>query len=446
MSNEELEELIGEAELELGLEVGDTREDKIAILEDYKDLKLNYEKKLNKYEKGTKARRYTQYELDIDLDSYEGKISTNDAIHYQNAFHELKYYYLNKDDEINLRKALQQIDSKLLQLKSERIYNGKLLSDPSEIERIKEQLSNEKSNVEQKISEAVENQDYFLDSLSLSMGVLEETNPKYSKFSLNNGCFLKQDDPELSSKIEEIGNLLETEVIDLENKKEYTDNKKRYEEIQDKMDKIKTNLSQESNQLSNLQKASLKKQYKDLYKEMAYFQMDTPRDLISEAKENNLTTKKEEKKAQQKENTSSIEKKEKSYSKLVAAQNESNRRLKIKNISNTLSVENLKKKTMAIISGICLAGLAAAIHFSGIDLNEAIAAEIQSLNSFDALKEYLSMITPAMYGTMITSALSISNYIKHKKRYDKANQEFYDMVDNRPEDYQDIVESQAKSR
>ena len=169
----------------------------------------------------------------------------------------------------------------------------------------------------------------------------------------------------------------------------------------------------------------------------------TPIDFISEEKENTSTIKKEE----QKENTSSIkEEEQKSYTRLVAAQNESNRRLKIKNISNTLSSENLKKKVMAIISGICLSGLVAAVHFSGIDPNEAVALEIQSLSSFDALKEYLSMITPAIYGTLVTSALSISNYIKHKKNYDKANREFYDMMDNRPEDYQDIVESQAKSR
>lgn len=445
MSNEELEDLIGEVELELGLEVGDTREDKKTILEDYKDLKLNYEEKLNKFDKGTKARRYNQYELDIQLDSYEGKISPNDASRYKEAFHELTYYYVNKDDEINLRKTLQQIDSKLLQLKSERIYNGKLLSDPSEIERIKEQLSNEKSNVEQKISEAVENQNDWLDSLSLSMLVLAETNPKYSEFKSLMSEDFSNANPELSSKIEEIGNLLEKEAIDLENKKEYSDNKNKYREIQDKMDKIKNNLSEKSNQLSNLQKASLKKQYKDLYKEIVELRNDTPIDIISE--ENNLTTKKEVQKEQQNENAFDIEKEEeKDYSRLIAAQNESNRRLKIKNISNTLSVENLKKKTMAIISGICLAGLVAAIHFSGIDPNEAIATEIQSLNSFDALKENLTMITPAMYGTMITSALSISNYIKHKKRYDKANKEFYDMMDNRPEDYQDIVESQAKSR
>lgn len=137
---------------------------------------------------------------------------------------------------------------------------------------------------------------------------------------------------------------------------------------------------------------------------------------------------------------------EKDYARLVAAQNESKRRLKIKSINNTLSEEHKKKSTMAIASGICFAGLMVSCHFSGIDPMQAIQTEIQALSSFDALKEYFSMFTPAMYGTMIATAGSISSYINHKKKYNKANQEFYDMMNNQPEDYQDIVESQARSK
>lgn len=134
---------------------------------------------------------------------------------------------------------------------------------------------------------------------------------------------------------------------------------------------------------------------------------------------------------------------EKDYTRLVAAQNESKRRLKIKSINNTLSEEHKKKSMFAISSGVCFAGIMVATHFSGVDVNQT---EIQALSSFDALKEYLGTVTPAMLGTMIATAVSLSKYIKHKKNYDKANQEFYDMMDNQPEDYQDIVESQAKSR
>lgn len=100
----------------------------------------------------------------------------------------------------------------------------------------------------------------------------------------------------------------------------------------------------------------------------------------------------------------------------------------------------------AIASGVCFAGLVAAIHFSGIDMNQAIQTEIQALYSFDALKDYLKTITPAMWGTMAATAVSYSKYIKHNKKYKSANEEFYDMMDNQPEDYQEIVEHQARGR
>lgn len=141
-----------------------------------------------------------------------------------------------------------------------------------------------------------------------------------------------------------------------------------------------------------------------------------------------------------------MEKESKDYSRLIAAQNESTRRLKIKSINNTLSEEHKKKSMYAIASGVCLVGLIVATHFSGIDMNQAIQTEIQALNSFDALKEYFRTFTPAMWGTMVATATSYSKYIKHNREYKKANKEFYDMMDNQPEDYQDIVEHQAKGR
>ncbi len=141
-----------------------------------------------------------------------------------------------------------------------------------------------------------------------------------------------------------------------------------------------------------------------------------------------------------------MENESKDYERLIAAQNESARRLKIKEINRNLSEEHKKRSMFAIASGVCFAGLMVATHFSGVDVNQAIQTEIQALSSFDALKEYLGTFTPAMWGTMIATAGSISKYIKHNKAYKKADNEFYDMMDTQPEDYQDIVEHQAKSR
>ena len=141
-----------------------------------------------------------------------------------------------------------------------------------------------------------------------------------------------------------------------------------------------------------------------------------------------------------------MDNKEKDYARLIAAQNESARRLKIKGINNTLSEEYKKKNSFAIASGICFAGLVVATHFSGVVVDQAIQTEIQALHSFDAVKEYLGTFTPAMWGTMVAGVTTLSKYIKHNKAYQKANQEFYDMMNNEPEDYQDIVEHQAKSK
>lgn len=141
-----------------------------------------------------------------------------------------------------------------------------------------------------------------------------------------------------------------------------------------------------------------------------------------------------------------MENESKDYERLIAAQNESARRLKIKEINRNLSEEHKKRSMFAIASGVCFAGVMVATHFSGVDVNQAIQTEIQALSSFDALKEYLGTFTPAMWGTMIATAGSISKYIKHNKAYKKADNEFYDMMNTKPEDYQDIVEHQAKSR
>jgi len=141
-----------------------------------------------------------------------------------------------------------------------------------------------------------------------------------------------------------------------------------------------------------------------------------------------------------------VEEEAKDYEKLIAAQNEAARKLRIKSINNTLSEEHRKRSSFAIASGICFAGLLVATHFSGIDMNQAIQTEIQALSSFEALKEYLKTFTPAMWGAMFATAASFSRYIKHNREYRKANQEFQDMIEHDPENYQDLVEQQAKSR
>ncbi len=137
---------------------------------------------------------------------------------------------------------------------------------------------------------------------------------------------------------------------------------------------------------------------------------------------------------------------EKDYARLIAAQNTAAREFEIKKIQNTLTEEHRRKNMMAIASGVMIAGLVASMHFSGIDPNEALAVEMKALNSFEALKQYFSMFTPATYAAAIGTVVSLEAFIKHAREYKKANQDFYAMMDSVPEDYQDVVESQARSR
>ena len=135
----------------------------------------------------------------------------------------------------------------------------------------------------------------------------------------------------------------------------------------------------------------------------------------------------------------------KNYAQLIAAQNESKRRLRVIEIQDELTDEKKKKCGYAIAIGVCVAGLVVATIAANVDVNQAIQTEIQALNSFDALKEYLSNFTPAMWGTIIATSTAVSGYIIHNRKYKKADKEFYDMMDNQPEDYLNIVEHQAKS-
>lgn len=137
---------------------------------------------------------------------------------------------------------------------------------------------------------------------------------------------------------------------------------------------------------------------------------------------------------------------QKDYTRLIAAQNEAARRLRIREITNTLTEENNKRRRAAIAAGVFAAIAVVAAAFSGTDPNKAIQTEIEALNSFEAFKLYLSYITPAMWAGLIGTASNIAKYIKHREKYIKANQEFYDMQEIQPEDYLDIVEHQSKSK
>ena len=76
------------------------------------------------------------------------------------------------------------------------------------------------------------------------------------------------------------------------------------------------------------------------------------------------------------------------YAKLVAAQNEAGRRLKIATFTHDLTEEEKKKSFWGKVSGICIAGIIASSLLTGFDYKEAVALEVQALTSMEALKDY----------------------------------------------------------
>lgn len=118
-----------------------------------------------------------------------------------------------------------------------------------------------------------------------------------------------------------------------------------------------------------------------------------------------------------------------------------NRRLKIIDCMLTMDEEHTKKNISAIAAGICFSGAMVATYFSGIDASQAFQNEIQSLNYIELLKDF----TPAMWTGMITTVISLSQYMKHSIKQTLANREFYELWDNRPESFKDN-KSEGKSR
>jgi hypothetical protein len=137
---------------------------------------------------------------------------------------------------------------------------------------------------------------------------------------------------------------------------------------------------------------------------------------------------------------------EKDYARLIAAQNESERRLKILEVEHDLDDASKKRRGYSIAAGICFVGMMVAEQFSGVNPAEAIKTEIEALNSFDSLKEYMGYFTPAMWGTMIGAAFSLSRYMSARKKYKKSQQKLEDMLSNQPTNYLDAVEHQARNK
>lgn len=134
------------------------------------------------------------------------------------------------------------------------------------------------------------------------------------------------------------------------------------------------------------------------------------------------------------------------YAKLVAAQNEAGRRLKIATFTHDLTEEQKKKSLWGKVSGVCIAGIIASSYLTGFDYKEAVALEIQALTSLEALKDYLMMITPPMWLSILGSAGSIMKYKLHNDKLKEAQFNLDTINEFLPKNYLDEVEGQARGR
>ena len=134
----------------------------------------------------------------------------------------------------------------------------------------------------------------------------------------------------------------------------------------------------------------------------------------------------------------------KDYAKLIAAQNESARKLKIIGVQRELNVARRRRVAAAFATGFYACGLIVATCFSGIDPNEIFHAGIDALNSFDSLKELVQQITPAMWLSILGTIAAYTEFIRQSRNYRTANEEFYDIVNYEPTDYLKTVDSQAE--
>lgn len=84
------------------------------------------------------------------------------------------------------------------------------------------------------------------------------------------------------------------------------------------------------------------------------------------------------------------------------------------------------KNHAAIMAGLCILGAAVAVHFNNQDINLVIQHELDSIYSWEALKEYLKDLGPLTTLLTTSAALLIGKCFSCSKKLKKAKDEFID--------------------
>ena len=137
------------------------------------------------------------------------------------------------------------------------------------------------------------------------------------------------------------------------------------------------------------------------------------------------------------------------YLKLIAAQNEHNRVVKICEIHNNLTLEERRRTRSAIALGISITCIFASTLLSDMDItsmqmNDIIMQAYEQLSSFEALKEYFKSLTPAMYLSVAATVLNGRNYIRHHHKVQELESKLHVNTMNEPTDFYSKVEGQSR--
>lgn len=138
---------------------------------------------------------------------------------------------------------------------------------------------------------------------------------------------------------------------------------------------------------------------------------------------------------------------EQDYTRLIAAQNESERRIRIVGIERNIQHQRTDMVRDFIASGTFFVGALVATYFSGmtdVPTDQMVQLEIQSLNNIDALKEYLSMVTPAMWLTLVPAVSSFIHGIRNRRRLNESQDELEAINNNTPESMLNSVDEQVR--
>ena len=137
------------------------------------------------------------------------------------------------------------------------------------------------------------------------------------------------------------------------------------------------------------------------------------------------------------------------YLKLIAAQNERNRVVKICEIQDNLTLEERRRMRSAIALGISITCVFASTLLSDMDItsmqmNEILMQTWEQLSSFEALKEYFKSLTPAMYLSAAATILNGRNYIRHHHKVQELEGKLNFNTMNNPTDFYFKVEGDSR--